>query len=578
MVVFILNFISLYSLVSYAETNKTEISQEDNDILKYYHVPTVDEDFEDNEVWVILKSEYNNLNEIKFKDFEIVEKVSRISYIWYQLKEFHYEDEKFTLQEEKNHMFKIVLEERSKEKVIAVCNLLNSLDMVLVSQPNYIYGIIEDWVPNDSEYSLQWGLHNSYGINVEQAWEIATGDVNIKVGIMEGGSVDKNHIDLDGRVFDGNSSAEISSHATGVAGIIGAKQNNNTGIAGVAECSMYVLNAGNFVESINYAKLNNIKIINASFGFELLNGQSAPYNYKPYDSAHFEALKNYDGIFIGTAGNDDNNNDVIARYPASYDLPNVISVGSINKNGEKSYFSNYGKSTVDLFAPGSEIYTLKPNNSFDVKNGTSFAAPHVAGVATLIYAKYPYLSASDVKDSILNNVDKLDNLDGLCVTGGKLNAYKALKNVNHTHNYSHNYKYSDKTMHKAFCWCGEFITERHATNSSNVIETGGHFYAKCSGCKRLINLDDSFIPIIKPSSLNLEGFTVLSSREELWDYFKNSESYDKFALSSCDIFEYYDERFFAQYSLIGGSRTADAVLENMLQEITLYEKFKYLTD
>ena len=123
------------------EVNKTELSEEDLNILKYYQEPTLEMDFVDNVVWVILKSSYNDLEEISFKDLKIVEKVSRISYIEYKLKKYRCEDEKFALQKSKNHMFDIVLEEHSKEKVLAVIDLLQTLDMVLCAGPDFIYGI-----------------------------------------------------------------------------------------------------------------------------------------------------------------------------------------------------------------------------------------------------------------------------------------------------------------------------------------------------------------------------------------------------------------------------------------------------
>lgn len=120
----------------------TELSEEDQYILNHYIEPTLDMNFYDNEVWVILKSAYDYLTELKFSDLKIVEEVSPISHIWYNLKEYTYEDGAVPFKEgDTQHMFKITLEEHSKEKVVAVCKLLQSLDMVLVADPYYIYDI-----------------------------------------------------------------------------------------------------------------------------------------------------------------------------------------------------------------------------------------------------------------------------------------------------------------------------------------------------------------------------------------------------------------------------------------------------
>ena len=121
------------------------------------------------------------------------------------------------------------------------------------------------------------------------------------------------------------------------------------------------------------------------------------------------------------------NIDNTSKYPASYNLSNMIVVGSIDINNDKALTSNYGSSTVDLFAPGVGIYSTVPTDTYDYKSGTSMAAPYVTGVAALIKSIRPQLSSLEIKKLILNNVDIISNLTGLCKTGGKLNAYKALR-------------------------------------------------------------------------------------------------------------------------------------------------------
>ena len=129
----------------------TELSEDDLDIMRYYQEPTLDMNFKDNEVGVILKSAFKDLEEISFKDIKIVKKVSKISYVDLYTKQIPYsKDGTIPLNKrETNHMFDIVLEEHSKEKVLKVCELLNSLDMVLVAEPEYIYDYVDEYEEED---------------------------------------------------------------------------------------------------------------------------------------------------------------------------------------------------------------------------------------------------------------------------------------------------------------------------------------------------------------------------------------------------------------------------------------------
>ena len=126
--------------------NKTELSEDDKDILRYYHEPTIDEDFKDNVINVILKSAFRELEEISFKDLKVVEKVSHISYIDLYTKQIPYSEDGIIALDscQYNHMFDIVLEEHSKEKVLKACDLLNRLDIVLIAGPDYVYDIVND--------------------------------------------------------------------------------------------------------------------------------------------------------------------------------------------------------------------------------------------------------------------------------------------------------------------------------------------------------------------------------------------------------------------------------------------------
>jgi len=404
---------------------------QDAEILKYYHAPTISDDFENDKINVILKSSYKTLRNVGFDDFKIVEQVAEISAISHNLEQINRgECKELALKEEENQILTLDLETKGKEVVLEAIKQLQKLDMVLVAEPSYVYNINSFWEPSDIYYEKQWNLNDYYGIHAKQAWEITKGNVNIKVGVMEDG-VDMNHEDLQGRVFNGNlTSVDLKNkHGTHVAGIIGATQ-NTFGISGVAQVSMYLLdgNWNEFKNSLEYAEKNNIKIINASFGYEYEDG-----TYAPSEATHYTALKHYDGLIICAAGNETTNTDTTPMYPASYDLPNVMSVGAINSDGARRSTSNYGENTVDIFAPGGDIYSTVPcsynSTGYDCMSGTSMAAPHVTGVAALILSYNPNLTAVEVKAAILDNVVKDSRLSSYCVTGGRLNAFDAVASI-----------------------------------------------------------------------------------------------------------------------------------------------------
>ncbi|MBI3017395.1 MAG: S8 family serine peptidase, partial [Deltaproteobacteria bacterium] len=108
------------------------------------------------------------------------------------------------------------------------------------------------------------------------------------------------------------------------------------------------------------------------------------------------------------------------------DAANIISVAATDALDQKASFSNYGKTMVDLGAPGVAVFSTLPNNLYGTLNGTSMATPHVAGAAALIWAYKPTLSVYDLKDLMLNTVDHVDSMKETTVSGGRLNVYNAM--------------------------------------------------------------------------------------------------------------------------------------------------------
>ncbi|NAS11037.1 S8 family peptidase [Poritiphilus flavus] len=242
------------------------------------------------------------------------------------------------------------------------------------------------------------------------------------------------------------------SHGTHVAGIIGAERDNGVGMKGVANnvalMSLRAVPNGDEYDkdialAIRYAVDNGAKVINASFGKSF-----SPNADWVYDAIKYAAEK--DVLIVHAAGNDGNDldnpanpnfpNDQINNGPEFAD--NVITVGALaSKYGSEmvASYSNYGAINVDVFAPGSDIYSTQPGNKYEFSNGTSFAAPGVSGIAALIRSHYPKLTASEVKKIIMTSglrvktsiivsgdASKASYMDKISKSGRIANAYNAL--------------------------------------------------------------------------------------------------------------------------------------------------------
>ncbi|MDH6096172.1 S8 family serine peptidase, partial [Umezakia ovalisporum] len=308
-------------------------------------------------------------------------------------------------------------------------------------EPDYIVTTAAT-IPNDPSFNLLWGLHNTgqtggtpdVDIDAPEAWDIQTGNPDLVIGVIDTG-VDYTHPDLVGNIwtnigeiagdgidndgngyiddirgwdfaYNDNNPMDVHGHGTHVSGTIAGKGNNAVGVTGVAwnakimplkflddTGSGWISDA---ILAVEYATAQGVKLTNNSWG-------GGGYSQGLYDA--IAAAGDAGSLFIAAAGNESNNNDSSPSYPASYNLDNIISVAAITHWDGLSSFSNYGLTTVDLGAPGSDIYSTVPGNSYDSYSGTSMASPHVAGAAALLWSENPTWTAQQVKDVLLQTVD-----------------------------------------------------------------------------------------------------------------------------------------------------------------------------
>jgi cell wall-associated protease len=253
--------------------------------------------------------------------------------------------------------------------------------------------------------------------------------------------------------FYGNNHLEgtRAEHGTHVAGIIAANRNNEIGIDGVSDAAqimvLRVVPMGDerdkdVANAIYYAVDNGAKIINMSFGKSY-----SPQKYLVDKAIQYAASK--DVLLVHASGNHGRNNDKSTNFPNPVDevsrelCPTWIEVGASTQTVDEhlaAEFSNYGKKSVDVFAPGHEIYSLAPDNQYKTQSGTSMAAPVVSGVAAILFSYFPDLTAKDVREIVVNSCGDYGKLKVLVPgttkkkkfkrisrTGGVVNAYNAVK-------------------------------------------------------------------------------------------------------------------------------------------------------
>lgn len=221
-------------------------------------------------------------------------------------------------------------------------------------------------------------------------------------------------------------------HGTHVAGTIAAEQNNNTGIAGIASNVKIMAirtvpdssdeTDADVVESFLYAAKHGARLINCSFGKNHNEGGMIVN-----ETIDHIGLK-YGTLVFAAAGNDYGRDiDTKKTYPASFESDHLVVVASTSKNGKLSFFSNIGKKSVDVAAPGSSIYSTVPRNSYGNMSGTSMATPTTVGVAAEILSHFPQMDGLSLKRVLMQSVTKVNAFKNKMVTEGRVDLFEGLK-------------------------------------------------------------------------------------------------------------------------------------------------------
>lgn len=332
-------------------------------------------------------------------------------------------------------------------------------------EPDYVKRV--DATPSDQAFQdgRLWGLRNQgqnggvlgADINVMQAWDITTGDTNIVVAVIDTG-INYTHTDLAGQMWvnpgeipnngvdddndgyidniyginavaDNGDPKDDNGHGSHCAGTIGAAANGGGAHVGVAWnvrlMALKFLQAAGFgfgsdeIQCINFSILKKVKITSNSYG-------GAPFSQSEFDA--IAAARDAGQLFVAAAGNDGEDNDRFPHYPSNYDLDNIISVAALDRRDQLADFSNYGLTSVDIGAPGVEIFStwFDSNTAYNTIDGTSMATPHVAGAAALLLAADPTSDYLRLRDRLLQRSTPIPALAGKTTTGGKLDVFRAI--------------------------------------------------------------------------------------------------------------------------------------------------------
>ena len=306
----------------------------------------------------------------------------------------------------------------NKKLLLSLIKMAKSISQIQFAEP-ILLRKSQSCLPNDPGYLSQWG---PYMIYADSAWCYTTGNPTQKIAVIDN-AVDWFHGDLYDNVWYGYDFGDndydptpdyvSQSHGTHVTGIVAATLNNNAGVAGMINDTIYFAKVTSIQDSVSFSTVAivdalteiatshpDIKIINMSFG---------GYSYSAAEESACQLTWNNGKLLIAASGNDDT---AVVMYPAAFF--SVIAVGAIGYDGTNLYpapYTNYGFDQ-ELSAPGGDMSTANsygilstfPNNDFEFLEGTSMASPMVTGLAGLVWAANPALKNVDVRTILQQSV------------------------------------------------------------------------------------------------------------------------------------------------------------------------------
>ncbi|MGO9240539.1 MAG: S8 family serine peptidase [Bryobacteraceae bacterium] len=325
-------------------------------------------------------------------------------------------------------------------------------------------------VPNDPLFIDQWALQNTgqtggtahADIDATQAWSITTGTATVVVGVVDTG-LDYTHPDLQANIWSAPAAYTVqfapgdsitcpagshgydalnnvcdpmdqNDHGTHVSGIIGAVGDNSAGVSGInwtaSIMGLRFLDASGSgtvagaVRAIEFA-LQAKAVLGSQANLQVLSNSWGGTGFSQALLDEINDANTAGMLFVMAAGNSSEDLDTNTFYPASYRTPNAIAVAATDDNDALASFSDYGKGSVDLGAPGVNIVSTIPGANYETMSGTSMATPMVSGAAALVLAVCP-LTTAQLRAALVNNVDVVAGLANTTISGGRLNVYKAL--------------------------------------------------------------------------------------------------------------------------------------------------------
>ena len=366
------------------------------------------------------------------------------------------------------------LRSRSRD-VRALLRLLSNHPAVVYAEPNHIVRALA--TPPDPLVPQLWGLQNvgqavnggvpgtaGADIKATAAWDVSTGSTAHVVAVVDTG-IDYTHPDLADNMWSAPSAFTVTiggvpltcpagshgfnaialtcdpmddhNHGTHVAGTIGASAANGIGVVGINWTTRLMgvkfiasSGSGTIADAINALDfVRQAREAFAATGGADVRVLSNSWGSRTFSQAlrdEIAATADDDMLFVAAAGNDGFSNDILPLYPASYDVPSIISVAATTNTDTRAFFSNYGAASVDLGAPGVDILSTVIGGGYGFASGTSMATPHVSGAAALVLSRCG-LDTTELRSTLLSTVHPVAALGPWTVTGGRLDVDSAIR-------------------------------------------------------------------------------------------------------------------------------------------------------